>query len=80
VKLYVFPIAPNPTRPRLHIAEKHEGGADFKLEEVTVNFREQDQKSADPIRRNRLGPCYEGVARWDAKFRERASARQVLLL
>jgi len=55
VKLYVFPVAPNPTRLRLYVAEKREGGAHFDLEEVTVNLREQEQKAADHLKRNRLG-------------------------
>ena len=55
MKLYVFPVAPNPTRLRLYVAEKREGGADFDLEEVMVNLREQEQKTPDHLKRNRLG-------------------------
>jgi glutathione S-transferase len=55
VKLYVFPVAPNPTRIRLYLAEKRQAGAEFELEEVTVNLREQEQKSAEHQRRNPLG-------------------------
>lgn len=55
MKLYVFPVAPNPTRLRLYVAEKREGGARFDLEEATVNLREQEQKAADHLKRNRLG-------------------------
>jgi glutathione S-transferase len=55
VKLYVFPVAPNPTRLRLYLAEKCEAGAQFDLEEVTVNLREFEQRSDEHLRRNPLG-------------------------
>jgi glutathione S-transferase len=93
VKLYVFPITPNPTRIRLYLAEKRETGAEFDLEEVTVNLREQEQKSTEHLKRNPLaklpvleieegvdlGLEYGNIACWDAAFRERISAKQVLL-
>ena len=37
MKLYFFPIAPNPTRVRLYVAEKRAAGATIELEEVPVN-------------------------------------------
>ncbi len=40
MKLYFFPVAPNPTRVRLYLAEKRAGGARIDLKEVTVNLRE----------------------------------------
>jgi len=54
VKLYVFPVAPNPTRLRLYLAEKRAGGAEFELEEVTVNLREDEQRSPEHLKRNPL--------------------------
>jgi glutathione S-transferase len=54
VRLYIFPIAPNPTRIRLYLAEKRQAGAEFDLEEVTVNLREQEQKSTEHLKRNPL--------------------------
>ncbi len=55
MKLYVFPVAPNPTRLRLYLAEKRCAGAEFDIEEVTVNLSEQQQRSAEHLKRNPLG-------------------------
>lgn len=54
MKLYIFPVAPNPTRIRLYLAEKRTAGAEFDIEEVTVNLREQEQRSPEHRRRNPL--------------------------
>jgi glutathione S-transferase len=55
VKLYVFPVAPNPTRLRLYLAEKRAAGARFELEEITVDLRNMEQRSAAHLARNPLG-------------------------
>ncbi len=55
MKLYVFPIAPNPTRLRLCIAEKAEAGTRIDLEEVMVNLPQGEQKKPEHLARNRLG-------------------------
>jgi glutathione S-transferase len=55
VKLYCFPIAPNPTRVRLYLAEKAEGGSPLRVEEVTVNLGDGEQKSAEHLARNPFG-------------------------
>lgn len=55
MKLYMFPVAPNPTRVRLYIAEKVDAGADFDVEEVPVNLPEKEQHSEDHLKRNPLG-------------------------
>ncbi len=31
MKLYAFPVAPNPTKVRLYLAEKEAGGAQIEL-------------------------------------------------
>lgn len=54
MKLYFFPVAPNPTRLRLYLAEKREAGAEFDIEEVSVNLREQEQRSPEHLKRNPL--------------------------
>ena len=54
MKLYSFPVAPNPTRLRLYTAEKREAGAEFDVEEVSVNLREQEQRSPEHLKRNPL--------------------------
>jgi glutathione S-transferase len=55
MKLYVFPIAPNPTRVRLYLAEKAGGGAAIELEEVMVDLREGAQKQPAHLARNPFG-------------------------
>jgi glutathione S-transferase len=55
VKLYVFPIAPNPTRVRLYLAEKRAAGGALGVEEVTVDLRSGEQKKPEHLARNPLG-------------------------
>ena len=55
MKLYMFPIAPNPTRVRLYLAEKAEAGTRIPLEEISVNLREGEQKLPDHFARNPFG-------------------------
>jgi glutathione S-transferase len=50
MKLYMFPIAPNPTRVRLQLAEKG-----VQIEEVLVNLRSGEQRGAEHLARNPLG-------------------------
>ncbi len=52
MKLYFFPVAPNPTKVRLYLAEKSAGGAEISLTEVTVNLREGEQNRAEHLARN----------------------------
>jgi len=55
VKLFVFPIAPNPTRVRLYLAEKRAGGAKLDVEEVSVNLRGGEQRKPEHLVRNPFG-------------------------
>lgn len=55
MKLYVFPVAPNPTRVRLYLAEKREAGALLPLEEVTVNLQKSEQSTPEHLVRNPFG-------------------------
>jgi glutathione S-transferase len=55
MKLYVFPIAPNPTRVRLYLAEKRAAGARVEIEEVIVNLREGQQRAPEHLARNPFG-------------------------
>jgi glutathione S-transferase len=55
VRLYVFPIAPNPTRVRLYLAEKRAAGGALALEEVTVDLRAGEQRQPEHLARNPLG-------------------------
>lgn len=55
MKLYVFPVAPNPTRVRLYLAEKQAGGAAIPIEEVMVSLIEGEQKQPEHLARNPFG-------------------------
>jgi glutathione S-transferase len=50
VKLYVFPIAPNPTKLRSYVAEKA-----LEIEQVRVDLREGAQRRPEFLAKNPLG-------------------------
>ena len=55
MKLYFFPIAPNPTKVRLYLAEKAAAGTEIELTEVLVNLPKGEQRSAEHMARNPFG-------------------------
>ena len=55
MKLYTFPVAPNPTRVRLYLAEKRMAGGVVPVEEVAVDLREGQQRSPEHLARNPQG-------------------------
>ncbi len=55
MKLYFFPIAPNPTKVRLYLAEKAHGGAQIPLELHTVSIPEGEHQSEAHRARNPFG-------------------------
>jgi glutathione S-transferase len=55
MKLYFFPIAPNPTKVRLYLAEKRAAGCDLGIEKVLVRLVEGEQSSPEHLARNPLG-------------------------
>ncbi|MEN8183707.1 MAG: glutathione S-transferase family protein [Myxococcota bacterium] len=55
MKLYMFPVAPNPTRVRLYLAEKAEAGCPVELDEVLVNLPAGEQKRPEHLARNSFG-------------------------
>jgi glutathione S-transferase len=55
MKLYYFPIAPNPTRVRLYLAEKAQGGATIPLEMEVVSLGEGAQRTPEFLARNPRG-------------------------
>ena len=55
MKLYVFPVAPNPTRVRLYLAEKAAQGREIEVEQIVVNLPEGEQKLPEHLERNPLG-------------------------
>ena len=52
MKLYCFPVAPNPTKVRLFLAEKAAAGRPLNVEEVTVSLPEGEQNAAEHAARN----------------------------
>lgn len=55
MKLYTFPVAPNPTRVMLYLAEKKHAGHELPIDQVIVDFRENEQKSEEHLQRNPFG-------------------------
>jgi len=55
MRLFVFPVAPNPTRVRLYLAEKQAAGGRIELEQVTVDLRQGEQRSPAHLARNPFG-------------------------
>ena len=50
MRLYYFPIAPNPTKVRIYLAEKG-----IEVEQVLVNLVEGEQRSPEHLARNPFG-------------------------
>jgi glutathione S-transferase len=55
MKLYFFPVAPNPTKVRLYLAEKAAGGAEIDLTEIQVSLLESEQRNPEHLARNPFG-------------------------
>jgi len=55
VKLYVFPVAPNPTRVRLYLAEKAAAGGRLAVDEIPVNLPKGEQQSPEHRARSPFG-------------------------
>jgi glutathione S-transferase len=55
VKLYFFPVAPNPTKVRLYVAEKRAAGTDIELCDEMVDLRTGAQKGSQHLARNPFG-------------------------
>ena len=53
--LHFFPVAPNPTKVRLYIAEKEIGGSSLGIDESLVNLQSGEQNSPEFLVRNPLG-------------------------
>ncbi|TNE42722.1 MAG: glutathione S-transferase family protein, partial [Alphaproteobacteria bacterium] len=45
MKLFTFPIAPNPTKVRLYLTEKKDQGIDIPLEFVEVSLPKGEHRS-----------------------------------
>jgi glutathione S-transferase len=55
VKLYMFQVAPNPTKVRLYLAEKVAGGAVIDIQQVSVNLPKGEHRKPEHLARNPLG-------------------------
>jgi glutathione S-transferase len=55
VKLFYFPVAPNPTRVRLYLAEKAAGGRAIELAQELLNLPQGEARSPEHLARNPLG-------------------------
>jgi glutathione S-transferase len=55
MKLYMVPLAPNPTRVMLYIAEREALGVDLGVEQVVVNPNKGEQRAPEHLARNPFG-------------------------
>ena len=55
MKLYMVPLAPNPTKVMLYIAERQEMGATLDIEQIVVNTVKGRHKEPEHIARNPFG-------------------------
>ena len=55
MKLYMVPLAPNPTKVMLYIAEREIAGAEFEIEQIIVNTVKGRHKEPAHLTRNPFG-------------------------
>ncbi len=55
MKLYMVPLAPNPTRVMLYLAERAELGADLPIEQITINTLKGKHKEPEYLQHNPFG-------------------------
>ncbi len=55
MKLYMVPLAPNPTKVMLYIAEREETGTDMGIEQIVVNTVKGRHKEPEHLARNPFG-------------------------
>jgi len=55
MKLYMVPLAPNPTKVMLYIAERAAAGAELPIEQVVVNTLKGRHKEPEHLARNPFG-------------------------
>lgn len=55
MKLYMVPLAPNPTKVMLYIAEREELGLDMSIEQIVVNTVKGRHKEPEHLARNPFG-------------------------
>jgi glutathione S-transferase len=55
MKLYMVPLAPNPTKVMLYIAEREAEGAEFGIEQIVVNTVKGRHREPEHLARNPFG-------------------------
>jgi glutathione S-transferase len=55
MKLYMFPVAPNPTRVRLYLAEKAALGCVIAVDQIVINLPAGEQKQPEHLARHPFG-------------------------
>ena len=55
MKLYMVPLAPNPTKVMLYIAERAELGTDMGIEQIVVNTLKRRNREPEHLARNPFG-------------------------
>lgn len=55
MKLYMVPLAPNPTKVMLYIAERGEAGTDMAIEQIVVNTLKGRHREPEHLARNPFG-------------------------
>ena len=55
MKLYMVPLAPNPTKVMLYIAEREQDGLDMGIEQIVVNTVKGRHKEPEHLARNPFG-------------------------
>ena len=55
MKLFTVPLAPNPMRVTLYLAERRALGADIPVETVIVNTLKGEHRQAEHLARNPFG-------------------------
>lgn len=55
MKLYMVPLAPNPTKVMLYIAEREQLGVDMNIEQIVVNTVKGRHKEPEHLARNPFG-------------------------
>ena len=55
MNLYIMPVAPNPTKVRLYVAEKIAAGSEIDVTEVRINLVKGEQNTAEHLARNPFG-------------------------
>ena len=75
MKLYMVPLAPNPTKVMLYIAERAQLGTEMGIEQITVNTVKRENRAPEHLARNPFGtlPVLEGARQKKPRCRGNSS-------